>query len=276
MWVGWTGGVKNGGGGGIWGEAAVDLGFWGAPPVGPAGCCRLAVPALIQIVFGNRLGLGWIELGALVEVVGKGFLGGLVCMPTVGPHGELRLGWAPGRMGQRGRGGLADVGEDLGDGLGLGEERDEREGFPAGGTDQGEDLVDASQKRGPPGGPGGGGIRCGRPCPVWLGSRGRGGRRERKRGAGELSGQGIVRPGPFGDEGSQGSVRGEDAVVAMAVNAGRRKDLGQPVQELESGEAQRGAAGRVWLRQKVENLVGTVADQVEPSEGKRWPCTIPD
>jgi hypothetical protein len=35
-----------------------------------------------------------------------------------------------------GRSGLTDVGEDLCDGFGLGEERDEREGSLAGGTDQ--------------------------------------------------------------------------------------------------------------------------------------------
>ena len=128
MWAWREGEVKNGGWGGIWGEAAVDLGFWGAPPVGPEGCCRLGVAALIEVVFWNRFGLGWIELRGLVEVVGEGFLGGLFCLPTVGPHGEFGLGWAPGRMGQRGRSGLADVGEDLGDGLGANEESDKREG----------------------------------------------------------------------------------------------------------------------------------------------------
>ena len=50
-------------------------------------------------------------------------------------------------------------------------------------TDQREDFIDPSQKSGPPGWPGGGGIRCPRLWPLWLGSRGRGGCRERKRGS---------------------------------------------------------------------------------------------
>jgi hypothetical protein len=78
---------------------------------------------LVEVFFWNRLGVGGVEFGGLVEVVGEGFLGGLVCLPTVGPHGshgELGLRWAPGGVEDRGRGGLADVGQDLADGLGVG------------------------------------------------------------------------------------------------------------------------------------------------------------
>jgi len=96
------GGFKNGGWGRIWSEAAVGVGFWGAPPVGPEGCCRLGVPALIEIVFGNGLGIGGVKLGALIEVVGEGFLGDLVCLPAVGPHGEFGLRRPPGGMEERG------------------------------------------------------------------------------------------------------------------------------------------------------------------------------
>jgi hypothetical protein len=38
-------------------------------------------PGLIEVVFWNGLGFGGIERGALVEVVGEGFLGDLVCFP---------------------------------------------------------------------------------------------------------------------------------------------------------------------------------------------------
>ena len=82
---------------------------------------RSGVPALIEVVLRDRLGLGGIELGGLVEVVGEGFLGGLVCLPAVGPHGshgELGLGWAPGGVEEWGRSGLTDVEEDLCDGFG--------------------------------------------------------------------------------------------------------------------------------------------------------------
>ena len=37
MWTGRTGGVKDGGGGGIPGAAGADLGYLGAPPAGSAG-----------------------------------------------------------------------------------------------------------------------------------------------------------------------------------------------------------------------------------------------
>jgi hypothetical protein len=173
-----------------------------------------------------------------------------------------------------GRGGLADVDEDLSDGFGLGEERDERERFLAGWTDQREDFINPSEKSGPSGRPGGGGVGCPGLCPLWLESRGRGRCRERKRGPGSLSDEGIVLLGPFGDEGSEGRIGGEDAVVAVTVDAGRRQDGGQAVEELQGREAQRGPTGRVWFRQDVENLVGAAVDQVEPLECEGGPGTI--
>ncbi|MFC1576025.1 hypothetical protein ACFL5A_05225, partial [Gemmatimonadota bacterium] len=48
---------------------------------------------------------------------------------------DFCLGWSPGGMDQRGRGGLTDMGEDLVDGLGISQECDEGEGRLAGGTD---------------------------------------------------------------------------------------------------------------------------------------------
>jgi hypothetical protein len=91
---------------------------------------------------------------------------------------------------------------------------------------------------------------------------------------GELSGEGVVLVGPFGDEGPQGSVGGEDAVVTVAVDAGWREDLGESVQELESRETEGGAAGEVGPWEQVEDLVGAAADQVEAVEGKRRPGTV--
>jgi hypothetical protein len=125
------------------------------------------------------------------------------------------------------------MGQDLCDGLGLGEEGDERERFLAGGADQGEDFIDPSQKSRPPGGTGGGGIRCVRLSPLWLDSRSRRGCRERKRGLGSLSGQDIVLPGLLGDQRPQGRIGGKNPVVSVAVDAGWGEDLGQAVEELE-------------------------------------------
>ena len=125
----------------------------------------------------------WIELGRLVEVVGEESLGGLEVCPTVGPqgrHGELGLGRSPGGMDGRGRGRLADVDQDLGNGFGIGEDRDKGERRLAGRTDQGEGFIDSGQEGGPFGGPGKGGV-VGLGC--WrLGcwGRGRGGWREWK------------------------------------------------------------------------------------------------
>ena len=53
------------------------------------------------------------------------------------------------------------------------------------------------------------------------------------------------------------------------MDAGRREDRGETVQELEGREAQRGAAGRVRFWQDIEDLVGAAIDQVEAFEGKR-------
>jgi hypothetical protein len=65
-------------------------------------------------------------------------------------------------------------------------------------------------------------------------------------------------------------------MVSVTMNAGRRKDLGQPVQELQSGQAQGGAAGGIGLGEDVENLVRAAADQVEAVEGEGPPCTVAD
>ena len=163
--------------GGVLGWAGAFSGIPGAPAVEPEGPGpeRSGVRALIEIVVRNGFPLSWIERGRLVEVVGEGFLGGLLCFPTDDPHAEIGLRRSPGGMGEWGQGGLADMGQDLCDGLRLGEERDECEGCLAGWADEGEDLIDPGQQSGPLGWTGGGCIRC-LPCgPLWLGRWDRGG-----------------------------------------------------------------------------------------------------
>ena len=67
------------------------------------GAARLGALGLPEVVLRYGLGVGGIELGRLVEVVGEGLLGDLFFFPTAGPdgsHGELGLGWAAGRMGE--------------------------------------------------------------------------------------------------------------------------------------------------------------------------------
>ena len=91
-----------------------------------------------------------------------------------------------------------------------------------------------------------------------------------------VDGEGIVLPGLGRDQRPQRSVGGEGPMVPVAVDAGWGEDFGQPIQKLQSREAQGGAAGGVGLRQEVEDLVRAAADQVEPVEGKGGPGTIPD
>jgi hypothetical protein len=65
-------------------------------------------------------------------------------------------------------------------------------------------------------------------------------------------------------------------VVTVTVDAGRREDHGQAVEELEGGEAESGTTGRVCLGQDVENLVRAAVDQMEPFECKGGPGTVAD
>jgi len=170
------------------------------------------------------------------------------------------------------------MGEDLGDGLGLGEERDKREWRLAGTTDQREDFIDPSEKSRPPGGSGRGGIGCFRCWRLGVGGgrRNLGVRRGETIEAGDLSGEGVVLVGPGCDQRPQGSVGGEDAVVSVAMDVGWGEDLGEPVQKFESGEAESGAARGAGLGEQVENLVGSAADEVETIESEGRPCTVPE
>ena len=77
------------------------LGFQGRASGGAEGTQGLRAPALIVVVLGNGLGIGGIEVGTLVEVVGEGFLGGLFWFSTAEIHSEVGVGWPPGRMDER-------------------------------------------------------------------------------------------------------------------------------------------------------------------------------
>ena len=68
-----------------------------------------------------------------------------------------------------------------------------------------------------------------------LGTGGRGGCWERE--SGDLSGKSVVLACPLGDQGPRGRIGGEDAVVTVAVEAGRRENLGEAVQELEGRQS---------------------------------------
>jgi len=84
----------------------------------------------------------------LIEVVRRGILGDLVvCLPTEVPDAERGLGRPAGGMDGRGRSGLTDMGEDLGNRLRISQGRDEREGRLAGRTDEGEDFAINASRR---------------------------------------------------------------------------------------------------------------------------------
>jgi hypothetical protein len=95
-------------------------------------------------------------------------------------------------------------------------------------------------------------------------------------GTGELNGEGIVLVGPFGDEGPQWSIGGEDPMVSVAVDSGWGEDRGEAVQELEGRETEGGPAGQVRPWEQVEDLVGAAIDEVEVVESEGGPGTIPD
>jgi hypothetical protein len=58
-------------------------------------------------------------------------------------------------------------------------------------------------------------------------------------------GEGIVLPGLGGDEGPQGGVGCEDAVVTVAVDPGRGEDFGEAVDELQGRDPEGGTARRI-------------------------------
>ena len=111
-------------------------------------------PGLVEVVFGSGLRLGGIELSGLIEVIWRGPPGDLFRVGAT--EIEFSLGRPPGGVEERWRGGLADVGEDLGNGHGVGQnrseaelaegKRDEGEGGTAGWADQREDPIRSWRK----------------------------------------------------------------------------------------------------------------------------------
>ncbi len=110
---------------------------------------RSVAEAVVEVVVRNGVGLGGIELGCLIEVVRGEVLGDLVGVGDTEREGELGLGRPPCGVEPGRRAGLAGVGEDLGDRLGIGEYRDERKRRVTGGTDQREDFIDPGEEGGP-------------------------------------------------------------------------------------------------------------------------------
>ncbi len=62
----------------------------------------------------------------------------------------------------------------------------------------------------------------------------------------------------------------------MWVDVGWGKQVGEAVQKLQGGQAERGAAGGIGGGKDVEQLVGASTHEVEPFQGERGPGTIPD
>ena len=62
-----------------------------------------------------------------------------------------------------------------------------------------------------------------------------------------------------------------NTVVAVMVDAGRRKDRGQAIQELQGRETQGSATGGFGFRQEVENLFGAAINQVETVKSEGGP-----
>jgi hypothetical protein len=60
------------------------------------------------------------------------------------------------------------------------------------------------------------------------------------------------------------------------MNAGRREDLGEAVQELQGREAQACSTGGIGLGEEVEDLVGTATDEVETVKSEGGPGAIPN
>jgi hypothetical protein len=82
---------------------------------------RLIAAGLIEVVVRDGVGLGGVVVRGLIEVVRGEVLGDLVGVGGTEREGELGLGRPPCGVEPGRRAGLAGVGEDLGDWLGIGE-----------------------------------------------------------------------------------------------------------------------------------------------------------
>ena len=94
-----------------WGDEGVFLVLDVCAGSGAGGRERSGAPGLLDVVFRKGLGLGGIECGGLVKVVGDKLLSGLVGFRRARAHVEFGLGWTPGHPDQGWRDRLADMGE---------------------------------------------------------------------------------------------------------------------------------------------------------------------
>jgi hypothetical protein len=189
----------------------------------------------IVVELGDGLGIGRVEGVRLVEVVG-----GERVHRSDGVGVELECGLGGSAGGRESGRGVREVeaAEDGADGVGVGEEGEDAHIRSAVGASEGEDLVDAGEEAGPAGaggvaGAGGGGVLlevCG-----WLVTRSSG------RAIFGLGRVGIVATEGH-DPGSKSCIGGEDSVVAVAVDPGRRDQAREGFEKFERREGEESAA----------------------------------
>ena len=201
--------------------------------------------ALIEVEVRDGLGLRQVIVGRLVDVEAG-----------VGVEAEVVLGRAAcGREGRR-CGGQAEVAEDEVHGLGSGNEGEDAHLGAAAGAAEREDLVDAGEQAGPAGA-GGGALRrvrrVGRRRLSLRDSRGVGRTGVFRAGAG-IDRQLVVVAAHGDDPGAECGVRREDAVVAVAVDAGRRDETADGGEKFEGREGEDGATVGRGPRRVVEDL----------------------
>ena len=208
--------VEMGAGARSWATESVQA----APP-------RQAPGVLIVVELRDRFGLGRVEGGRLVEVVGG--CGGLHRGDGIGVEVECRLRRSPGRRQSWWGGRQLEVTEDGAGGFGVGEEGEDAHVGAAFGAAEGEDLVDAGEELSPARAGGGAGGGCGVALSRVRVSVGRSllvGSFE------DVDDQSIASEGDNVGR-AEPCVGGEDAVVAVAVDPGRRDGVGKGVQELK-------------------------------------------
>ncbi len=83
------------------------FGFGGCASGGAGEAEELPAEGLVVVVVGDGLRVGGIKIRGLIEVVRGKSLDDLVVLCLLMAHVEFGLGWAPGGMNQRRRGGLA-------------------------------------------------------------------------------------------------------------------------------------------------------------------------
>ena len=207
-----------------------------APPSGAGG--------LVEVELGDGFGVDRVEGGRLVEVVGG--CGVLHRDDGIGVQVKCRLRRSPGRGQSWWRGRQLKVAEDGAGRLGVGEEGEDAHIGSALGAAEGEGLVNAGQELSPAGAGGGAGEgECGAVPSGVLVSVGRSLR------VGSFDGLYVQPLASEGDDaGTEPCVGGEDAVVAVAVDPGRRDQPGEGVEELKGREGEEGTpvrGGTGWL-----------------------------